>query len=153
MSKYDALGSFLRGQGEYVPMTFREIERVTGTTLPNSKQYPAWWSNNTWNNVMTKVWLEAGYRTEQVDIAGEKLVFRRAATGMHQGMQENNRMFDPAPKTASHAPHPIVGALKGTFTIEPGWDLTKPVLDEDDMDTAIEKTADLIDKGLSGGAQ
>lgn len=150
MSKYDALGSFLRSQGgEHVPMTFRDIERVTGTKLPNSKQYPAWWSNNTWNNVMTKVWLEAGYRTEQVDIAGEKLVFRRAS----QGMQENRRMFDPAPKDISHTPHPIVGALKGTFTIEPGWDLTKPMLDEDDIDAAIEKTADLIDKGLHGGSQ
>lgn len=150
MSKYDALGSFLRRQGgELVAMTFREIERVTGAKLPNSKQYPAWWSNNTWNNVMTKVWLEAGYRTEQVDIAGQKLVFRRAS----QGMQETRRMFNPALKKAPHAPHPIVGALKGTFTIEPGWDLTKPALDEDDMDAAIEKTADLIDKGLNGGPQ
>jgi hypothetical protein len=26
---------------------------------------------------MTKVWLEAGFKTEQVDIEGRKLVFRR----------------------------------------------------------------------------
>jgi hypothetical protein len=153
MSKYDALGSFLRSQGgELVPMTFGEIERVTGTKLPNSKQYPAWWSNNIWNNVMTKVWLEAGYRSEQVDIAHEKLVFRRDVSDQ-RNLKEDSQMFEPAPKSSVFQGHPIVGALKGTFTIEPGWDLTKPALDEDDMDAAIEKTADLIDKGFNGGPQ
>lgn len=153
MSKYDALGSFLRSQGrEHVPMTFREIERVTGTKLPNSKQYPAWWSNNTWNNVMTKVWLEAGYRTEQVDIAHERLVFRREVP-QPRNLKEDGQMFEPARKDGVFQPHPIVGALKGTFTIEPGWDLTQPALDEDDIDVAIEKTADLIDDGLNGGSQ
>ncbi|WP_433960329.1 DUF7662 domain-containing protein, partial [Bradyrhizobium guangdongense] len=69
MGKYDRLGEFLRSQKtREVPMTFAEIERVIGGKLPpNSPQYPAWWSNNPTNNVMTKVWLAAGFRTEQVD--------------------------------------------------------------------------------------
>src|ERR1700761_863720 len=106
MSKYDALGRFLQSQNaEYVPMTFREIEKVTGTKLPNSKQYPAWWSNNTWNNVMTKVWLDAGYRTEQVDVAHERLVFRRVG---ETDMQEGSRAYQH--KGASGG-HPAWGAL------------------------------------------
>ena len=155
MSKYDALGRYLRNQkAGHVPMTFGEIERVTGTKLPNSKQYPAWWSNNAWNNVMTKVWLEAGYRSEQVDIEGERLVFRR--DGPQPGkMQESAAMFEPSPKSKATG-HPMVGALKGTFTIELGWDLTASALgaeELDELDAGIDKTADLIDRGivLAGG--
>ena len=53
MGKYDPLGAFLKANGtEHVPMTFAEIEKVIGEPLPNSKTYPAWWSNNPSNNVM-----------------------------------------------------------------------------------------------------
>ena len=56
MSKYAPLGDFLRRQKTtFVPMTFAEIEKVVGTRLPNSQRYPAWWSNNPFNNVMTQV--------------------------------------------------------------------------------------------------
>lgn len=143
MSKYDALGAFLSKQTETcVPMTFREIEKVTGTKLPNSKQYPAWWSNNTWNNVMTKVWLDAGYRTEQVDVAHERLVFRRV---VKPELQEGARTYQHG---NPHTGHPAWGALKGTFSMETGWDATKSALDGEIVD--INRTADLIDRGLAG---
>jgi hypothetical protein len=149
MSKYAGLGPFLKAQcTETVAMTFREIEKVTGTKLPNSRRYPAWWSNNAWNNVMTKVWLDAGFRTEQVDIAGERLVFRRA----QQQVQERPRVFEPA-KPGKSGGHPVVGALKGTFTIETDWDLSKAAFDAADMadsEAATERTAILIEKGLRG---
>lgn len=78
-SKYASLGEFLRGQaGDRVPMTFTEIEALVGP-LPPSHRYRAWWSNNATNSVMTRVWREAGFRSEQVDLAGGRLVFRRAA--------------------------------------------------------------------------
>jgi hypothetical protein len=51
---------------------------------------------------------------------------------------------------------PLWGALKGTFTIEPGWDLTKPALDSDEMeemDTNLDRTADMIEQGLKGGKE
>jgi len=54
-----------------VPVTFEEIERITGTALPPKSQHSrAWWSNNPSNNVMTKIWLDAGFETAQVDISG-----------------------------------------------------------------------------------
>ncbi len=64
MGKYEPLGVFLRGQrSEEVPLTFDEIERITGVKLPPKAQHHrAWWSNNPSNNVMTKVWFEAGLR-------------------------------------------------------------------------------------------
>src|SRR5262245_26873934 len=100
MGKYSRLGEFLRTQrGKEVPMTFAEIERVIGSKLPpNSPQYPAWWSNNPSNNVMTKVWLAAGFRTEQVDIKSRKVVFRRI---------EQTPPEAPAPQAKKGGRHPI----------------------------------------------
>jgi len=45
----------------------------------------------------------------------------------------------------------MIGALKGTFTIEPGWDLNKPALDAEEleaMEANLDRTADLIARGL-----
>jgi hypothetical protein len=119
MGKYSRLGEFLRSQrAKEVPMTFAEIERIIGAKLPaNSPQYPAWWSNNPSNNVMTKVWLAAGFRTEQVDIKARKIVFRRI---------EQNTTETAVPPTKKIGPHPIFGALKGSVYIPDGVDLTEP---------------------------
>jgi len=80
-SKYRPLTLHLKAQrGDRVAMSFAEIERVLGTKLPNSaRAHRAWWSNNPTNNMMTKAWLAAGFQSEQVDIEGRKLVFKRAA--------------------------------------------------------------------------
>jgi len=62
MSKYGALGEFLKRQrGDLVPMTFAEIEKVTGAKLPASAlKHRPWWSNNAKNSVMTQIWLDCG---------------------------------------------------------------------------------------------
>lgn len=124
MGKYEPLTAFLAQAAKTeVPMTFAEIERVTGHALPPSKQYPAWWSNNPSNNVMTKAWLAAGFQTERVDIGGERLVFRR--------------MTDRASPASVPEPPPLTGSilerirarLGGMVTVAPGVDLTAPVSD------------------------
>lgn len=98
-------------------MTFAEIERIIGSKLPpNSPQYPAWWSNNPSNNVMTKVWLNAGFRTERVDVKSRKVVFRRV---------EEKAAETPSPAKKGER-HPLFGALKGLIRIAPGVDLTEP---------------------------
>src|SRR5436305_3627483 len=86
MGKYEPLGQFLRKQRtQEVPLTFREIEKITGVKLPPKAQHHrAWWSNNPSNNVMTKVWLEAGYESAQVDMNARKLVFRRVAKASNE---------------------------------------------------------------------
>ena len=61
-----------------MPLTF--AERNKSQVQDCHRRHPlhrAWWSNNPSNNVMTKVWLAAGYLTEQVDVSARKLVFRR----------------------------------------------------------------------------
>ena len=134
MSKYDPLGMFLQGQNlSEVPMTFADIERVTGVKLPpKAKLHRAWWSNNPSNNVMTKVWLDAGFRSEQVDMEGKKLVFKRVHESHLQGagMAEPQAGFKHDVKTLAPRRHPIFGALKGLLSIEPGYDLTQPAMPE-----------------------
>ena len=123
MSKYAALREHLETHAsETVRMTFAEIEKVLGFKLPRSQKYPAWWSNNPNNNVMTNEWLAAGYKTEQVDIEGRKLLFRR--TRPHVSSVSGTSVDDGAVKRPRR--HPLFGWLKGTVTIAPGTDLTAP---------------------------
>jgi hypothetical protein len=130
MSKYDPLGTFLRNRdANETPMTFAEIERVLGFSLPPKAQnHPAWWSNNPSNNTMTKVWLDAGYRTERVNVAARKLVFVRQEkkrTAPSAGPIKQEGWGSQAwPVREGH--HPAYGALAGTVKIPPGVDLTKP---------------------------
>jgi len=120
MGKYTRLGDYLRAQrSKEVPMTFAEIERVIGSKLPpNSPHYPAWWSNNPSNNVMTRVWLDAGFRTEQVDVKSGKIVFRRA--------EEKTSGAPALSQPPKGERHPLFGALKGLVIVPAGIDLTEP---------------------------
>jgi hypothetical protein len=118
-SKYSPLGAYLRQQRrDVVSIKFAEIEKIIGSKLPASARYRAWWSNNDFNSVLTKVWIEAGFKSEQVDMARHKLVFRRvrkpeAAGGVAQAAGEQ-----PI--------HPAYGAMRGLIRVLPGTDLTQP---------------------------
>ena len=115
MGKYDPLKRFLENQRiDNVPVTFHEIEALLGVPLPKSKRYPAWWSNNASNNTMTRVWLDAGFVTEQVDIASERLVFRRS------------RHSAPLKPPAGGLLARLHAALGGTVRFAPGFDPTAP---------------------------
>jgi hypothetical protein len=118
MSKYAPLADYLKKQRhDRVPMTFAEIERITGTKLPPSAtRHRPWWSNNPNNSVMTRVWLDAGFESEQVDMAGRKLVFKRVRGGKAPDQSSD----DEKPF------HPAYGAMKGLIRIMPGTDLTQP---------------------------
>jgi hypothetical protein len=116
MSKYSALGKYLEQQHrDVVAMTFSDIEKITGAKLPASSRYRAWWSNNDFNSVLTKVWLSAGFKSEQVDMKGRKLVFRRVRKPKAAAGAGGDEPF-----------HPLYGYMKGLVRIMPGTDLTQP---------------------------
>ena len=73
---------------------------------------------------MTKVWLEAGFRSEQVDIKSRRLVFRRVA--LPKGGETAASGAKEVDRQASARRHPLFGALKGLLRIMPGTDLTRP---------------------------
>lgn len=127
MTKYEPLTQFLRRQPrDEVRMTFGDIEKVIGDKLPSSAaHHRAWWSNNPSNSVMTKAWLAAGFKSEQVDIEGRKLVFRRMSPKGGQAPrpeQESTTQDQAMPGKR----HPFIGWMKGTLRIAPGTDLTAP---------------------------
>jgi hypothetical protein len=118
MSKYAAFGEYLRQQrNDVVPIKFADIEKITGRKLPASARYRAWWSNNDFNSVLTKVWVGAGFKSEQVDMEGRKLVFRRV---------RKPDTKDAAKSSGDKPFHPLSGYMQGLVRVMPGTDLTQP---------------------------
>lgn len=78
MARYDKLKHFLASaKFTDVDMTFGEVEAILERALPlSASQHRAWWSNNPDNNVMTKAWLAAGYRTIDVDMGAKTVTFK-----------------------------------------------------------------------------
>jgi hypothetical protein len=79
MSTYQNIADYLSAvRGDDVPLTFQEIENIIGRRLPPSAyKHRPWWSNNASNSAMTSAWVSAGWKTGQVDMAAQRLVFTR----------------------------------------------------------------------------
>src|SRR5688572_6795876 len=79
MSKYGPLTLFLAKAKEgRISLNFKDIEALLGFRLPPSAHsHPAWWSNTLGSHVQARAWLEAGFRTAEVDVGGRRLVFVR----------------------------------------------------------------------------
>lgn len=169
MSIYSKLSDVLAARaGQSWKVSFPELERLIGAKLPASAfKYPAWWSNNPSNNAMTKIWLRAGWRTEQVDIPGRTVVFRRVAVAEAAGFGDRPREFQyastRAPETkmarlsgevgekdalvsteefleALPKNHPLAdlfGFLKGTLTLAPDFDPCAPAYSPEEWDEAM----------------
>jgi hypothetical protein len=157
MTRYVRLADHLRASGcDVVTMQFAELEAVLGAPLPPSaRRHRGWWSNNPSNSGATRVWLAAGYRTADVDMAGERLVFRREraapmrpspsvapdAEADTPDMTEHKPMPEPAlalheaaapfgqaPSTAAPpgGPHPLFGRMRGALRVLAGVDVAVP---------------------------
>jgi hypothetical protein len=125
MGKYSALADYLRAQKrDEVPMTFAQIERLIGERLPASHRYRAWWSNNSFNSVMTKAWLDAGFESANVNMKERKLVFRKLGRNEMRKSADDVRIASG--RAAVSKRHPLFGALKGLIRVAPGVDLTEP---------------------------
>lgn len=120
MSKYSPLENHLKAKGyDHIPMTFDQIESVIESDLPPSaRKHRAWWSNNPTNSVITYAWLAAGYKTADVNLEGERLVFVKTGSG------------ETPPSGESSFAHPVFGCMKGTVTVSEGVDLTEPAMPE-----------------------
>ena len=118
MNKYQPLEKFLETKAlDSVPLSFGDIESIIGDDLPSSaRKHRAWWSNNPSNSVITYAWLAAGFKSSDVNLEGETVVFRKQSTLPPSDLQTK-------PPTKQH---PIFGCMRGTITIEEGYDLTQP---------------------------
>jgi hypothetical protein len=110
VGKYEPLEKFLKGRRASLwRVGFRDIEALLGFKLPPSAfKYPAWWSNDETGHSHAKAWLDAGWRTEEVDLESRKLTFARV---------------EPPSRKPSLDPW---GCMAGTVTVMPDTDLTAP---------------------------
>jgi hypothetical protein len=148
--KYAELRSYLRAQRQLrIRLSFADVARRAGVKLPASAyDHAAWWANDSTSHVQAKAWLEAGYKTENVDVAAQTVEFVKADRPGVQDMQQSDFQHQSG---AAVKKHPMAGALKGTFTIAPGWDLTRPSLDDDELaeiEANFDRTADMVAEGL-----
>lgn len=121
MSKYQPLEDFLANADRAeVPMSFADIEKIiAGQLPPSARKHRAWWSNNPSNSVITYAWLSAGYKTADVNLEGETVVFVRQAESAK-----------PAAPSAPTGGHPVLGCMTDTVTVPEASDLTEPAMPE-----------------------
>ncbi len=78
MAKYDPLHDHLKTIHEdVVKLTFGQIERILGASLPKSaRTYNAWWANEK-EGSHARSWLDAGFATQRLDLNAATVEFSR----------------------------------------------------------------------------
>lgn len=150
--KYATLRAHLSARTEpRIAMSFAEVAAAAKVKLPASAfRYPQWWQNDAEHHVQAKAWVEAGYKTENVDLDAQRVEFVRTAAPV-RGVREMQKTFNHEPGPP-YKVHPAYGALKGTFTIH-DWDVTKPAMDPEEYaeyEANLLRKMDEIAKGLRG---
>jgi hypothetical protein len=79
MSRYEPLTRYLEGRrGSEAPLTFREVESILNRNLPlSARRHQPWWAN-TRTHSHAEAWLRVGWKTRNVDLASQRVVFVRA---------------------------------------------------------------------------
>lgn len=80
--KYEPLKRYLEGMFQHgeVRLSFAEIEKILDFSLPRSaSNHQAWWSNTRVGHSHAAAWLDAGWRTARLDLAGRGVSFVKAA--------------------------------------------------------------------------
>ena len=82
MSKYTRLAEHLRThQANAWRASFVEIEDLLRTNLPPSaRKYAEWWSNGG-GRTQTRAWVDAGFKTCELDMSRQTVLFRRTGVG------------------------------------------------------------------------
>ncbi|MHA6300085.1 DUF7662 domain-containing protein [Devosia sp. CAU 1758] len=124
MSKYSPLRQYLERAKGRVALSFPEIERILGFTLPRSARlYAAWWSNSGGTHVQSSAWQGAGYDTQLVDLKNQTIQFVPTS---REGFSEMEQASFASKAPSKPLKHPLLGCMKGTSIVMPGVDLTEP---------------------------
>lgn len=84
--RYDSLSRYLGAcVTRSVRLSFGDIERILGGGLPASaRRHQAWWSN-TDTHSHAQSWMKRGWRTRDLDLAAESIMFEReGVTGVSE---------------------------------------------------------------------
>ena len=86
--KYDAIQNWLEKQkdaGETrLRVTFQDIERILGDTLPNSaRNHSSWWANDSSSHTQSSAWMKAGWLVESADLNAQEIFFRTSPAALY----------------------------------------------------------------------
>jgi DNA-binding transcriptional regulator YiaG len=72
-----------RGGETEITLSFAEIEAlIAGALPPSARKAKAWWSNRD-TGVQAAAWMQANYRVAALDLANERVTFRRHRVEYH----------------------------------------------------------------------
>ena len=97
-SKYYPLFAYLQAR-DRAPLTLSlaEIEALLQCPLPPSaRRQRAWWSNRSRKALQAAAWLEAGYRTQKVDLAGGNITFTPEQAEYRVERFDHTTVWDPS---------------------------------------------------------
>lgn len=118
MSKYEPLQKFFeQAKSVQITLSFEEVEKILGAKLPASaKTHQAWWANNPTGHSHCRAWVDAGWRTENLNLRERKVDFVHVDPQMPHSVQSTRRHGSGSP----------FGALSGTLTVHDQSSLTAP---------------------------
>ena len=96
--KYSGLAGLLEAaDGDFLKLTFAEIETALGFSLPASAQrYPAWWANTAKGHSHARAWLRHGWHTSQVSVPGQRVTFVRVTSPTDRGSSPRSSSATPS---------------------------------------------------------
>jgi hypothetical protein len=80
MGKYEPLGRYLSESREgFKTMSFSEIEKILGFSLPMSANvHRPWWANDETHVQAFDGWLSIGWKVESVNLTTQYVTFRKS---------------------------------------------------------------------------
>lgn len=76
MGKYSPLKQYFLGLDQAkIRLSFGDIAKIIGDSLPKSAySYRSWWGNHSYNS-QAKAWLGAGFQVEELDLSSQSVLF------------------------------------------------------------------------------
>jgi len=117
ITKYGALTSYLKFRAAFtcdVKLSFAKIDGIIGDNLPMSAYHDEkWWSNSP-NNTHAKAWLDAGWKTQKVNLEEGYVVFQKAGNVQKRSLRR--KTSSQAKKPFTPAPHRLPKTRKPSKT-------------------------------------
>jgi len=117
-TKYGALGRYLKFRSAFtdvVKLSFAEIDGIIADNLPMSAyRDEKWWSNLS-SGAHARAWLDAGWRTHEVNLKEGYVVFHKAEGVQKRGFRRKAFRVQ-AKKPFTPVPHRVPKAVKPSKT-------------------------------------
>jgi len=87
-NKYSWLVQSLNGYGsDEIKLSFDKVEEMLKSPLPNSaREHAAWWSNAKSGRSQSAAWMNAGWKTKNLDMQKQEVTFYR-----FKAIEENHK--------------------------------------------------------------